>query len=421
MNLLRYVSSIFLWFLLCWGMGFAQPASDPNFSERLSKVAPEFEWLSTDEVRDEAQDIWKKYKNELGYWAIRISEMHGLASALKTAHLPASLMYVPVALAFSGDVLTLDLDRNGAWKQYASVAAKYGLKTSPWIDQRLDPELSARAAVRQLDEVWSEFTPSSLALLAFLSSPAQVRQAQYRSCDAKSCRSVLELMDSATLRVYHRFLALIYLYSYHRELLPAAALSPPNKPPFFIAKSALPMGFLIDENKLDSVGFRRQNPHLIGDVIPAGIPVYGLETVRLQGDHSERLQVYGFQRLKASSDSIVNLLLQLKEEPEVWFELNGLQFVLGKNEVAMLLPFSKRPNPIQVVEPEIPSAPPTREPQQPKPVAKKGATYYKVKSGDTLWSIARKYPGVSHIDIQKANRLGDAGRIQPGQKLKIPY
>ena len=42
---------------------------------------------------------------------------------------------------------------------------------------------------------------------------------------------------------------------------------------------------------------------------------------------------------------------------------------------------------------------------------------YTVKSGDSLWSIARKYPGVTEQDIMKWNKCGE--RIQPGQKLII--
>lgn len=42
---------------------------------------------------------------------------------------------------------------------------------------------------------------------------------------------------------------------------------------------------------------------------------------------------------------------------------------------------------------------------------------YTVKSGDTLWSIARKHPGVTEQDIMKWNKCNE--RIQPGQKLII--
>jgi membrane-bound lytic murein transglycosylase D len=42
---------------------------------------------------------------------------------------------------------------------------------------------------------------------------------------------------------------------------------------------------------------------------------------------------------------------------------------------------------------------------------------YTVKSGDSLWSIAHKYPGVTEHDIMKWNKCNE--RIQPGQKLII--
>jgi nucleoid-associated protein YgaU len=63
---------------------------------------------------------------------------------------------------------------------------------------------------------------------------------------------------------------------------------------------------------------------------------------------------------------------------------------------------------------------PTREPQKPKTVPQIKGRYHTVRSGETLWSIAQKYPGVSHLDIQKANRMGNKDIIQPGQKIKIP-
>ena len=45
--------------------------------------------------------------------------------------------------------------------------------------------------------------------------------------------------------------------------------------------------------------------------------------------------------------------------------------------------------------------------------------YYTVKQGDTIWDIAKNYPGVSDTDIMKLNNLGYTDKIKPGQKLKI--
>jgi membrane-bound lytic murein transglycosylase D len=43
-----------------------------------------------------------------------------------------------------------------------------------------------------------------------------------------------------------------------------------------------------------------------------------------------------------------------------------------------------------------------------------------IQSGDTLWDIAKKYPGISVNDIKKANSGLNYDRLKPGQKIKIP-
>lgn len=42
-----------------------------------------------------------------------------------------------------------------------------------------------------------------------------------------------------------------------------------------------------------------------------------------------------------------------------------------------------------------------------------------VRSGDTLWDIARAYDGVTIDQIKRLNKLGNSSRIRPGQKLRI--
>ena len=45
-------------------------------------------------------------------------------------------------------------------------------------------------------------------------------------------------------------------------------------------------------------------------------------------------------------------------------------------------------------------------------------TIYTVKSGDSLYLIAKNYPGVSAQNIMDFNGIGS--RIKPGMKIKIP-
>ena len=59
---------------------------------------------------------------------------------------------------------------------------------------------------------------------------------------------------------------------------------------------------------------------------------------------------------------------------------------------------------------------PVPAPQSPRP-ATKSPKYYTVKQGDSLWSIAKKYRGVTEHDLMKWNKCGP--NIRPGQKLVI--
>jgi membrane-bound lytic murein transglycosylase D len=48
----------------------------------------------------------------------------------------------------------------------------------------------------------------------------------------------------------------------------------------------------------------------------------------------------------------------------------------------------------------------------------KKETLYYVRKGDSLFSIAKKHPGVSISDIKKWNGI-DGSELKPGMKLKI--
>lgn len=53
-----------------------------------------------------------------------------------------------------------------------------------------------------------------------------------------------------------------------------------------------------------------------------------------------------------------------------------------------------------------------------KPAARKAASIYTVRRGDTLWAIATRH-GVSVASLSKANGLGSSTTIHPGQKLTV--
>lgn len=44
---------------------------------------------------------------------------------------------------------------------------------------------------------------------------------------------------------------------------------------------------------------------------------------------------------------------------------------------------------------------------------------YVVKQGDTLWEIARKYPGTTETDIARLNNITNSSKIRPGQVIRV--
>lgn len=71
--------------------------------------------------------------------------------------------------------------------------------------------------------------------------------------------------------------------------------------------------------------------------------------------------------------------------------------------------------------PGVPTDPPAATPA---PAKDAYTQWYEVKSGDTLWKIAKQYYGDGSLypDIFKANQdiLSDPDKIKVGQKLRIP-
>lgn len=90
--------------------------------------------------------------------------------------------------------------------------------------------------------------------------------------------------------------------------------------------------------------------------------------------------------------------LQLTENPEVRLSVSD--------------------NPAELVAADLEEEPREKMVQvKAQPVVRK--IYHTVQPGDTLWSIAQKYEGVSAEDIRKTNNIRNIKSLRPGMKLRI--
>jgi membrane-bound lytic murein transglycosylase D len=92
---------------------------------------------------------------------------------------------------------------------------------------------------------------------------------------------------------------------------------------------------------------------------------------------------------------------------------------VGKYESLNKMSFAEKQNSNVKAATSVSSAPKTGQLPKQMDAYNGNYVYYTVKQGDTLWEIAKDYPGVSESDIMKLNNLSYNDKIMPGQKLKI--
>ncbi len=229
----------------------------------------------------------------------------------------------------------------------------------------------------------------------------------------------------------------------------------PNKPSKSVINQsgAILLSDLAQELGQSEDEVKAKNPHFTKDVFPKGAGLYGftwnpssetwLALTTSYADYQQKLkedyemrkkQLLSFHPDPETHDAIDytvrsgDFLGQISAKMGVglselrkWNQLKNDNIYPGQ-KLIIWVP-SKKAKEIQEVASAFVEVTEQKEeaPQENVPVDGTSATghsiSYKVKSGDTLWSIARQFPGVSADYIQAWNKVD--GVIKPGEILKI--
>jgi LysM repeat protein len=190
----------------------------------------------------------------------------------------------------------------------------------------------------------------------------------------------------------------------------------------------------------------KNNPHLLRDVLPKGASIYGLGIALTAMDALamvERQESYT-ANLKTQYEKRRKQVLSFMPDPTThsastyvvrsgdylgrissrtgasvsdirkWNKLKGNTIYPGQ-KLTVWMPKGKE------VQPEKVAVAPKKEEKKElatESTADGSFLTYEVKPGDTLWSIAQKFPGVSADNLKSYNKM-DA-LIKAGEQLKIP-
>lgn len=265
------------------------------------------------------------------------------------AGLPEDLAYLPIIESGFRTNAYSRARAMGIWQFIRSTARLYGLRVDWIIDERKDPEKSAKTAAKYLKYLYEKFGDWYLALASYNGGPGKV---------ARAIRRVGS-------RDFYRLARTRYLRRETKNYVPAYVAS------LLIAKSPEKYGFIINEP----------------------------EQLYLESKTVEIISPVSLKSVAAQMDVPYTELKELN--PEIVRDFTPF----NKKTYMLRIPFSSDPLLLDGLK-RLP------------PKARYFAGWYKVRKGDSLYAIARRFR-TSVIKIKKVNKLR-SNLIRPGKRLLIP-
>ena len=252
----------------------------------------------------------------------------------------------------------------GLWQFMYLTGKQYKLNVNSYVDERQDPIKATIAACKYLSDLYNIFGDWDLALAAYNSGPGNVSKAIKRSGGYQNYWNLRQYLPRETAGYVPAFYATLYIFKYAKE----HGLAPENPPIYHFATDTIQVKKTVSFDQITEVT--------------------GIQTEMLQFLNPEyKLDIIPFVKKKKYSvriprNATVNFLAKEKE----------LYALVDDDD-------KKREKPL------------------PKYLEVNQRIRYKVRSGDYLGKIAKKY-GVRVSQIKKWNRLRSSN-LRIGQRLTI--
>ncbi|MGE5943819.1 MAG: LysM peptidoglycan-binding domain-containing protein [Flavobacteriales bacterium] len=358
---------------------------------------------------------------------------------LDNYNIPLEIKYLAVVESALKPRAKSRVGATGLWQFMYSTGILYGLDVSSYVDERSDPIKSTEAAAKYLAKLYEIFGDWDLALAAYNSGPGNVTKAIRRSGGYQNYWNIRHNLPRETAGYLPAFLANMYIFEYaeqhgFKKMKPEFAYVETDT---IRVKQMITLDQVSEVTDVDIEELQFLNPSYKLDVIPY---VKGKDyTLRLPmsvlGNFvSNEEAIYAYA--KAEFDKREKPLPQLLQEKSKTTYVVKSGDYLGRLSrkfgvrVSQIMQWNGlRSNEIKIgqrltIYPSNYEAPTTTK--MPSTSTKASIINnisgdiitYTVKSGDSLWSISQKFPGVSVQNIKDWNDISGS-KLKPGMKLKI--
>src|SRR5579884_2829910 len=330
-----------------------------------------------------------------------------IEKVLKEEGVPQDLIYL--AQAESG-FQPLALSRAGArgmWQLMAQRASGYGLRRNWWLDERQDPEASTRAAARHLKDLYNEFGDWYLAMAAYNSGPGTVLKAVQRTGYADFWELYRRGVLPQETRNYVPIILAVTIMAKNPSQygLDHVVLDPAPQVDQLVIDYPVDLR-LVAECVDASVNYLQElNPSLLRMTTPKGEPF----TLRLPAGTAQKYQT----AIAAIPDDMRTLWRYYKVEPG-----DSLASIARRYHATPASITQANNLPADYVEVGSKLIIPVSGGRADDTTAySKHPTHYKVRKGDTLYSVADDFD-VPVEKLRKWNHLRGSA-LSPGRNLVI--
>ncbi len=336
-----------------------------------------------------------------------------IQTTLRESNLPESIFYL--ALIESG-LNPYAMSRRGAggmWQFMPYTARRYGLRVDFWVDERRDFEKSTKAAIAYLTELYQRFGSWPLALASYNAGEGKVA----RVVEKNGNDNYWELIELPGLKQETK--------DYLPKMIAACIIAESPAEYGFVkaekqtfayekltVKDAVDLGKVAEVAGVSYAEIEKMNPAILRGITPPGceyelkIPVgMGEKLLAAYSSLKPEERVTYMRHVIKKGDTLGHIAQRYGVTVEELRQFNHLsRYAILHIGASLIVPISRGK------ASSIVSYTPVKSNKSAASVAGKTQVQYRVRPGDTLWSIA-KSAGVTVAELQRWNKVNSVIRV----------